>query len=141
MKAIDTEMSKEQISAAKKGHTAIVESQPSVFESDYAIALAQAEISFKAGMEYCAEQNPEKWDNLQAMLDDAKLTGIKELGERLKQVREGSYDDKTFLSDLDELIDLALSGQILPQVVVKCTKTIYKNPDFDTGTSKFDMRE
>ena len=45
--AKDTVMSKEQISAAKKGHTAIIESHPSVFEDDYAIAQTQAEITGK----------------------------------------------------------------------------------------------
>ena len=60
--------------------------------------------------------------------------GIKELGARFKQVREESYDEQTFLNDLDELIALAGAGKILPPIVVKRIKTIYENPKYKAKT-------
>ena len=47
MKAKDTVMSKGQISDAKKGHTAVIQAHPSVYEDDIAIAEAQAEITWQ----------------------------------------------------------------------------------------------
>ena len=81
-------------------------------------AKKQAEISFKTGE------------------DKGKQEGIVELGKRLKQVREESYDEETFLTDLDELIDLSLEGKILPPIVVECIETLYKNPNFGKPSSK-----
>ena len=40
-----------------------------------------AEFAFKAGMEYMREQDPEKWDNLEAMLESKRQKGRKEAQE------------------------------------------------------------
>ena len=56
-----------------------------------------AEIIFKRGMEYCREQDPEKWDNLEAMLEAKKQEGMKKVVEwieRNKKIKLPKYQLK-----------------------------------------------
>ena len=47
----DTVMSKEVISDAKKGHTAVIEAHPKVYPQDIAVANAQARITWNMAIE------------------------------------------------------------------------------------------
>ena len=67
---------------------------------------------------------------LEKQLLNERKAGIRELGKRLKQVRDESYDEQTFREDLNDLIKLALDGKVLPPIVVECIETIWENPKF-----------
>lgn len=84
-------LTKEQISDAKKGHTAIIELHPSVYEDDYAIAEAQ--------LAHCTPLIDAEWvkiirkelENNKTLVEALKERHKIELGEAVKQERERIY--------------------------------------------------
>ena len=89
MEGKDTVMLKEQISDAKKGHTAIIQAHPDVYDHDYAVAEAQAEISFKAGRESILAEVKSGDISVNDLILSALKAGRKEVVEWLEKHYSG----------------------------------------------------
>lgn len=61
---------------------------------------------------------------------------LKAAGKRLRKVRDESYDMDTFHHDFNEFIDLALKGELLPEIVVEKVGDVFINPIFNPEYAK-----
>ncbi len=55
---------------------------------------------------------------------------LKAAGERLQKILVESYDQQTFNADFLEFVELALKGELLPEIVIEKVGDVFINPIF-----------